>query len=157
MKKMISVCLLFVLLLAGSLWIDQTMRSSEKTKPEEVAEEMAADTEKMTESMSHLSYTKYYVHASEGYVVIYQADHETVYCETSIRRNFKAVKKRELHFVRMRNYMNFLRIIHRNYLIVTFTYGNIKKVFNNSGPWGSESLKVYNYPDKYNVRNHEYK
>ncbi len=54
MKKMISVCLLFVLLLAGSLWIDQTMRSSEKTKPEEVAEEMAADTEKMTESMSHL-------------------------------------------------------------------------------------------------------
>ena len=49
--------------------------------------------------------------------------------------------------------MNFLRIIPRNYLIVTFTYGNIK----NSGPWGSESLKVYNYPDKYNVRNHEYK
>ena len=46
---------------------------------------MAADTEKMTESMSHLSYTKYYVHASEGYVVICQADHETVYCETSIR------------------------------------------------------------------------
>ena len=61
------------------------MRSSEKTKPEEVAEEMAADTEKMTESMSHLSYTKYYVHAQEGYVVICQADHETVYCETSIR------------------------------------------------------------------------
>ena len=57
------------------------MRSSEKTKPEEVAEEMAADTEKMTESMSHLSYTKYYVHAQEGYVVICQADHETVYCE----------------------------------------------------------------------------
>ena len=85
MKKMISVCLLFVLLLAGSLWIDQTMRSSEKTKPEEVAEEMAADTEKMTESMSHLSYTKYYVHAQEGYVVICQADHETVYCEASIR------------------------------------------------------------------------
>ena len=28
--------------------------------------------------------------------------------------------------------MNFLRIIPRNYLIVTFTYGNIKKVFNNS-------------------------
>lgn len=68
LKKMISVCLLFVLLLAV-LWIDQTMRSSEKTKPEEVAEEMAADTEKMTESMSHLSYTKYYVHAQEGYVV----------------------------------------------------------------------------------------
>ena len=85
MKKMISVCLLFVLLLAGSLWIDQTMRSSEKTKPEEVAEEMAADTEKMTESMSHLSYSNYYVHESEGYVVICQADHETVYCETSIR------------------------------------------------------------------------
>lgn len=61
------------------------MRSSEKAKPEEVAEEMAADTEKMTESMSHLSYTKYYVHAQEGYVVIWQADHETVYCETSIR------------------------------------------------------------------------
>ena len=51
--------------------------------------------------------------------------------------------------------MNFLRIIPRNYLIVTFTYG--KKVFNNSGPWGPESLKVSNYPDKYNVRNHEYK
>ena len=85
LKKMISVCLLFVLLLAGSLWIDQTMLSSEKPKPEEVAQEMAADTEKMTESMSHLSHTKYYVHASEGYVVIYQADHETVYCETSIR------------------------------------------------------------------------
>ena len=82
MKKMISVCLLFVLLLAGSLWIDQTMLSSEKPKPEEVAQEMVTDTEKMTESMSHLSYTKYYVHASEGYVVIY---HETVYCETSIR------------------------------------------------------------------------
>ena len=88
MKKMISVCLLFVLLLAGSLWIDQTMRSSEKTKPEEVAEEMAADTEKMTESMSHLSYTKYYVHASEGYVVI------TVRLLSGwniSRRNFKAV------------------------------------------------------------------
>ena len=53
--------------------------------------------------------------------------------------------------------MNFLRIIPRNYLIVTFTYGNIKKVLNNSGPWGPESLKVSNYPDKYNVRNHEYK
>ena len=53
--------------------------------------------------------------------------------------------------------MNFLRIIPRNYLIVTFTYGNIKKVFNNSGPWGSETLKVSNDPDKYNVRNHEYK
>lgn len=52
---------------------------------------------------------------------------------------------------------NFLRIIRRNDLIVTFTYGNIKKVFNNSGPWGSETLKVSNYPDKYNVRNHEYK
>ena len=85
MKKMISVCLLFVLLLAGTLWIDQTMLSSEKPKPEEVAQEMVTDTEKMTESMSHLSYTKYYVHASEGYVVICQADHETVYCETSIR------------------------------------------------------------------------
>ena len=55
MKKMISVCLLFVLLLAGSLWIDQTMLSSEKPKPEEVAQEMVTDTEKMTESMSHLS------------------------------------------------------------------------------------------------------
>ena len=33
------------------------MLSSEKPKPEEVAQEMAADTEKMTESMSHLSYT----------------------------------------------------------------------------------------------------
>lgn len=53
--------------------------------------------------------------------------------------------------------MNFLRIIPRNYLIVTFTYGNIKKVFNNSEPCGSETLKVYNYLDKYNVRNHEYK
>ena len=53
--------------------------------------------------------------------------------------------------------MNFLRIIPRNYLIVTFTYGNIKNVFSNTGPWGSESLTVYNYPDKYNVRNHEYK
>ena len=53
--------------------------------------------------------------------------------------------------------MNFLRIIPRNYLIVTFTYGNIKKVFNNSGPWGSESLKVYNYADKYNAWNHGYK
>lgn len=61
------------------------MLSSEKPKPEEVAQEMVTDTEKMTESMSHLSYTKYYVHAQEGYVVIYQADHETVYCETSIR------------------------------------------------------------------------
>lgn len=61
------------------------MLSSEKPKPEEVAQEMVTDTEKMTESMSHLSYTKYYVHASEGYVVICQADHETVYCETSIR------------------------------------------------------------------------
>ena len=57
------------------------MLSSEKPKPEEVAQEMVTDTEKMTD----LSYTKYYVHASEGYVVIYQADHETVYCETSIR------------------------------------------------------------------------
>ena len=56
LKKMISVCLLFVLLLAGSLWIDQTMLSSEKPKPEEVAQEMAADTEKMTESMSSLLY-----------------------------------------------------------------------------------------------------
>ena len=53
--------------------------------------------------------------------------------------------------------MNFLRIIPRNYLIVTFTYGNIKKVFNNSGPWGSESLKFCNCLEKYNVRNHEYK
>ena len=35
---------------------------------------MAADTEKMTESMSHLSYTKYYVHAQEGYVVICRAE-----------------------------------------------------------------------------------
>ena len=61
------------------------MLSSEKPKPEEVAQEMVTDTEKMTESMSHLSYTKYYVQASEGYVDIYQADHETVYCETSIR------------------------------------------------------------------------
>ena len=53
--------------------------------------------------------------------------------------------------------MNFLRIIPRNYLIVTFTYGNIKKVFNNSATWGTESLKVSKYPAKYNVRNHEYK
>ena len=82
---MISVCLLFVLLLAGSLWIDQTIRSSENPKPEKVAEEKVSDTEKMTESMSHLAYTKYYIHASDGCVVIYQADHETVYCETSIR------------------------------------------------------------------------
>ena len=29
---------------------------------------------------------------------------------------------------------NFLRIIRRNDLIVTFTYGNIKKVFNNFKP-----------------------
>lgn len=61
------------------------MHSAEKPKPEEVAEEMVTDTEKMTESMSYLSYTKYYVHASDGYVVICQADHKTVYCETSIR------------------------------------------------------------------------
>ena len=61
MKKMISVCLLFVLLLAGSLWIDQTMLSSEKPKPEEVAEEMAADTEKMTESMSHDIFWKHVI------------------------------------------------------------------------------------------------
>ena len=37
--------------------------------------------------------------------------------------------------------MNFLRIIPRNYLIVTFTYGNIKKVFNNSGPVGTRIVK----------------
>ena len=61
-----------------------------------------------------------------------------------------------MNFLRIIHH-NFLRIIRRNDLIVTFTYGNIKKVFNNSGPWGSESLKVYNYPEKYNVRNHEYK
>ena len=61
-----------------------------------------------------------------------------------------------MNFLRIIHH-NFLRIIRRNDLIVTFTYDNIKKVFNNSGPWGSEPLKVYNYPDKYNVRNHEYK
>ena len=143
LKKMISVCLLFVLLLAGSLWIDQTMRSSEKTKPEEVAEEMAADTEKMTESMSHLSYTKYYVHAQEGYVVICQADHETVYCETSIRvehlpEELQSSLEEGIALYSDEELYEFLE----NY---------------SSGPWGSESLKVYNYPDKYNVRNHEYK
>ena len=53
--------------------------------------------------------------------------------------------------------MNFLRIIPRNYLIVTFTYGNIKKVFNNSGPCEEKSLKFCNCLEKYNVRNHEYK
>ena len=61
-----------------------------------------------------------------------------------------------MNFLRIIHH-NFLRIIRRNDLIVTFTYGNIKKVFNNSGPWGPESLKVSNCPDKYNVRNHEYK
>ena len=56
---MISVCLLFVLLLAGSLWIDQTMLSSEKPKPEEVAQEMAADTEKLRqETVSQINELK---------------------------------------------------------------------------------------------------
>ncbi len=53
--------------------------------------------------------------------------------------------------------MNFLRIIPRNYLIVTFTYGNIKKVFNNFKPCEEKSLKFCNCLEKYNVRNHEYK
>ena len=50
-----------------------------------------------------------------------------------------------MNFLRIIHH-NFLRIIRRNDLIVTFTYGNIKKVFNNFKPC-----------EKYNVRNHEYK
>ena len=42
--------------------------------------------------------------------------------------------------------MNFLRIIPRNYLIVTFTYGNIKKVFNNFKPCEDKIVKVLQLP-----------
>ena len=52
---------------------------------------------------------------------------------------------------------NFLRIIRRNDLIVTFTYGNIKKVFDNFEPCEEASSKFRNCLEKYNVRNHEYK
>ena len=61
-----------------------------------------------------------------------------------------------MNFLRIIHH-NFLRIIRRNDLIVTFTYGNIKKVFNNFNPCEEKSLKFCNCLEKYNVRNHEYK
>ena len=61
-----------------------------------------------------------------------------------------------MNFLRIIHH-NFLRIIRRNDLIVTFTYGNIKKVFTNFKPCEEKSLKFCNCLEKYNVRNHEYK
>ncbi len=50
-----------------------------------------------------------------------------------------------MNFLRIIHH-NFLRIIRRNDLIVTFTYGNIKKVFNNFKPCEDKIVKVLQLP-----------
>lgn len=81
LKKMISICLLFVILIAFSLWIDK------KTgiEPEPMsAEEPVSETDEAEESMSHLSGEEFYLAQQDGKIVIYQADQKTIFCETSI-------------------------------------------------------------------------
>lgn len=79
---MIGICLSFVLVLAGALWIDRINENIVSDPP--VTEEKLTDTEEMAESMSYLSNPKYYLMEQDGSVIIYEQDKKTVYAETAI-------------------------------------------------------------------------
>ena len=82
LKKMIGICLSFVLVLAGALWIDRTNENIVSDPP--VTEEKLTDTEEMAESMSYLSNPKYYLFEFDGRVAVFEKDKETMYLETAI-------------------------------------------------------------------------
>lgn len=89
LKKMTGICLLFVLTIAAALWIDTSYRDFEKPQTisaDENSEEKSEENiEEMTQSMSTLSYAKYFLAEQEGKVVIYHSDKKTLCYETSIR------------------------------------------------------------------------
>lgn len=85
LKKMISICFLFVVLAAASLWIDRSIhRSFETPQPELSAVTETEAGQEVTASMSSIAPAKYYLAEQDGKIVVYQADQTTIYFETSI-------------------------------------------------------------------------
>ena len=85
MKKMISICFLFVLVIAGALWIDADIQQNAKMQEKIAGEDTGDTTEEAAESMSYVSNDKYYLTSEDGRIVIYESDRNTLYCETAIR------------------------------------------------------------------------
>ena len=84
LKKMISICFLFVLAITASLWIDRTIRHSfEGTEIEPSVTEIQ-DSEEVAASMFEFHPAKYYLAERDGKIAVYQAESDTLYFETSI-------------------------------------------------------------------------
>ena len=117
MKKMIGVCLLFVLIAAGALWIDHQIGrdQNEITQDSEKVEETEVNTASAERVMVSET-AKYQAADSEGKVVILWTGSGNVFCETAIsyKKLPDEIKKRwRTGFIfRMKwNCMNSLRII----------------------------------------------
>ncbi len=85
MKKMIGVCLLFVLIAAGALWIDHQIGrdQNEITQDSEKVEETEVNTASAERVMVSET-AKYQAADSEGKVVILWTGSGNVFCETAI-------------------------------------------------------------------------
>lgn len=85
LKKMISICFLFVLMLAASLWIDQKIHKAFVTPEKVQCADTETGTEAVTASVPKLPDSKYYLKEQDGKIAVYLSDRNTLYFETSIR------------------------------------------------------------------------
>lgn len=89
MKKKISICFfagIIMLCLLSVLLVDIYFKNKEKEK--ERAGQLVVQTEQteeLFESMVVVSNAAFYLEIQDGYVVVLESDHTTVYCETNIR------------------------------------------------------------------------
>lgn len=85
LKKMISICFLFVLMLATSLWIDQKIQKTFVAPEDAQHAETETGTETVAASVPELPDSKYYLKEQDGIIAVYLSDRNTLYFETSIR------------------------------------------------------------------------
>ncbi len=87
MKKKISICFfagILLLCLLSVLLIDVYWDNKEKERAEQLVVQ-TEQTEELFESMAVVSNAAYYLEIQDGYVVVLESDHTTVYFETNIR------------------------------------------------------------------------
>lgn len=93
MKRTISICLFVALALFGALFAAWTIRTPESLEMEQISTEVPLDAEptevteqwEVAESMVLKPSARYVIGEKEGFLVVYEADGDTVYLETNIR------------------------------------------------------------------------
>lgn len=102
MKKGISICFFVAVLLLLLLFLVFVKQEKDvpKDEPEIVTEERIVgkaegETEPLTESMHVVENEKYYLKENDGYLAVYHAATDEIYCETNIKFELLSAEMQE--------------------------------------------------------------